>query len=569
MVKSEQKERVHIKALFARALEHHQASNLDAAKKAYQEILELDPSHLAANGNLATIFAQSGALEAALPMYERVIALRPDHLDAYNNKALCLKKLERHEEALGVYDQVIAVAGDNSMALEKKGLALEELDRSEEALECYDQALAIDPSFVGAQVSRGNLLQDLGQPEAARECFEKLLSASPRNADEMIGKAVAQQKLGKSEDAIKTCRAALELDPLNGDAHANLGVILKDLGCHEEAMSVYDKAMELNLENKTVRFNRAIQMLTMGRFEEGWKEFEWRLKRKGVPKPQHDIPRWQGEDLNGKRIYVEAEQGFGDIIQFLRYIEPLKKAGATIIFGGARRLVPLSNLVSGIDERVTQGDAIPRADYYSPLMSLPFALKDAPPGTVPVTIPYMKPIAGLVEKWRKKLPQGEGLRVGIAWQGNPSYYYDYVRSIPLRFFAPLIATEAVQFFNLQKGFGAGQLESCGFGNRITDFGDELDAEAGPFMDTAAILANLDLVIASDSAVPHLAGAMGLPVWMLVSTPADWRWGLEGEQTCWYPGMRLFRQKKTGSWRELMERVQKELLSLLEERSDKG
>jgi hypothetical protein len=274
---------------------------------------------------------------------------------------------------------------------------------------------------------------------------------------------------------------------------------------------------------------------------------------------------WQGEPLAGKTILLHAEQGLGDTIQFIRYAPIVKQHGATVIVECQKPLLGLLQGCPGVDQLVGQGDAIAGFDVHAPLLSVPGILKTTVE-TVPARIPYLFPKPALVEHWRTRLIQLGGFKIGIAWQGNPRYPNDRFRSIPLRCFAPLAQVPAVRLISLQKGPGAEQLAEVRNLFPIADLAGELDQQSGPFVDTAAVMKNLDLVITSDTAAAHLAGALGAAVWVALPSAPDWRWSLDRCDSPWYPTMRLFRQRDWGNWQDVFEEIEQALPAAVRARS---
>ena len=278
-------------------------------------------------------------------------------------------------------------------------------------------------------------------------------------------------------------------------------------------------------------------------------------------RPELSQPRWNGSDLEGRAILVYSEQGLGDTIQFIRYAPLVEQRGGKVLFECQPALMPLLANAQGIDTLLPRGGTLPSFDVQAPLLSLP-GIVGTRPDTVPAAVPYLQANDKLVGRWRKELEPLRGFKIGITWQGSPTQGYDRLRSVPLTHLATLAAVPGVHLISLQKRIGTDQLRSMAGGFSVVDFGSRLDEESGAFMDTAAIMMNLDLVISSDTAVPHLAGALGVPVWLALPWVPDWRWLLEREDSPWYPTMRLFRQPRFGNWDGVFERMAEELRKLL-------
>jgi hypothetical protein len=307
-----------------------------------------------------------------------------------------------------------------------------------------------------------------------------------------------------------------------------------------------------------VSYNKAMLLLLLGEFTEGWRLYEQRLRAASVARPPRSYaqPRWTGrESLSGKVILVYAEQGFGDTLQFSRYVSLLQAQARRVIFEAPQPLLAiLSSLGRGV-QLVGHGEQIEGFDYHCPLMSLPAAF-GTELATIPAAVPYLRAEPRAVERWAEKLRPVSGLRIGIAWQGNPVPERSWARgrSVPLEFFRPLASSEQITLVSLQKGPGVEQLSEVDFGARLIVLGDELDSGGDAFVDTAAVMANLDLIITSDTAIPHLAGALGVPVWLVLQAVPSWHWLLERNDSPWYPTMRLFRQPRPGDWRAVFAEV---------------
>lgn len=360
------------------------------------------------------------------------------------------------------------------------------------------------------------------------------------------------QAIGDHQRATECYRQAIALNVNYVDAYNNLGLIFEATGRPAEAVTYYERAIALRPDFAQAHWNLSLALLVTGNFSRGWDEYEWRLKTPELAGEGNRFarPLWNGEDLRGKKLLLHAEQGFGDAIQFIRYAPLLASLGEHILFECKPALKRLFKGVKGIHEIILRGDPLPQFDFHCPLLSLPSRLRIAE-GKIPATAPYLFPDEGLVEGWRKSMPNtGSAFKVGLMWAGSPGNKNDLNRSISLRQLDLLGTVENVVFFNLQKGFGEAQandpLANLHFIGLTEDIGD--------FASTAALIANLDLVICVDTSVAHLAGAIGKLAWVLLPFAADWRWLLEREDSPWYPSLRLFRQCNIGNWEEVVARV---------------
>jgi hypothetical protein len=292
----------------------------------------------------------------------------------------------------------------------------------------------------------------------------------------------------------------------------------------------------------------------MGHFEQGWPSYEWRWKCKEFGSmPPLRAPLWDGSPLDGRTILIHAEQGLGDTLQFIRYVPLVQQRGGRVIMMCQPPLMRLLAHCPGIERLIPHGETPPEIDLHVPLLSLP-KLLGTTVESVPADGPYLDADSDLVEIWRHRLAAYPGFKIGIAWQGNPKFRLDRIRSIPLAQFAPLADVPGVHLLSLQKGAGGEQLAAPERRFPVTDLGCQLDETTGAFMDTAAVMKNLDLVITSDTSIAHLAGALGVPVWVALNDVPDWRWLLNRDDSPWYPPMRLFRQRRTGHWEDVFDRI---------------
>jgi len=571
------------------AHQHHQAGRLPSAEQIYRQILELDPNQvdalhllgvlahqagrpdlaivyigraIALNGdeadfhhNRAKAYYASGRLPEAIEGYRRALELKPDFAVAHDNLGLALMEQGKLDEAIASFHRALDLDPHSAGALNNLGNALRNQGKLAEAIHRFGLALAIEPGFFAAQNNLGNALSDQGKAAEAVACLRQAVQMSPNFAGGLYNLGNALFAQSNLEEAVACYRQALRLAPAFAQAHNNLGLALVEQGKLEEAITCYRQAVALDPQHREAHSNLALPLLLLGRFEEGWMEYEWRL---ALGSPQElAAPRWNGAQVEGETILLFCEQGFGDSIHFIRFAELLRersKASRIILECPA----PLARLFAqsageGI-QVVARGAGHPEplpSDWHLPLLSAPFALRLLEP--LPMSAPYLHADPDLRATWRERLGPRGPLRVGLAWQGNPTQSRDRVRSIPPEQFLPLLKTDGAAFYSLQietSGIEARALERSGlidFTSQITDFAD-----------TAAFLAELDLVIAVDTAIVHLAGALGRPVWNLLTMIPHWPWGLHGGETPWYPTMRLFRQTERGGWGSVVQRVGEEL-----------
>ncbi len=469
--------------------------------------------------------------------------------------ASCSAKLRRFSEALASYDAALAAAPDRVDVAVNRGSALLDLDRHDEAIACFDKALAHDPENFTALINRGNAFIKDKRFAEALESYDKALVKSPDHVAALTDRGVALAEMDRFDEALAAHERALRIEPHVVAAHVNRGNALLKLTRMEEALESYAEALAMDPANADANFNAAITRLCLGDFREGWKQYECRWEKKEFAEQRRAFlqPMWRGEkDLNGKTMLLLAEQGLGDTIQFVRYAPLVAALGAKVIVGVPASLKTLVSTVPGVSLVLSDGEPMPGFDFHCPLLSLPLAF-ETELATIPANIPYLRPDRERVAKWNASLPGNGRLRVGICWAGNSKHQNDRNRSIPLDRLAAVLSVPGLDFVSLQKEVTEQDAAS------LRDHGVvQLGQEFADFADTAAVVAMLDLVIAVDTSVAHLAGAMGKAVALLVPFSPDWRWLLDRTDSPWYPTMRLFRQTAIGDWDGVVGRLRQEL-----------
>lgn len=461
-------------------------------------------------------------------------------------------QLSRAEQ---IYRQILAQQPVHADALHLLGALALQTGRRDEAVRLLEQAVAADPTIA---VYHGNLASaylTAGRYEEARGALQQAIRRDPTFAEAFYNLGVVLYNLGRLDEAVDAYRHCLELRAGNASAHGNLGDLLRELGQFDQALAHLEQALAVDPQLPNAHYNRALVLLSLGRLEEGWAEYEWRWRCREFSRRQLAQPSWDGSPLADKTLLIHAEQGLGDTIQFIRYLPLARQRCGNVLVEVQANLVPLLEC-SGLSGLVAQRAALPRFDFQLPMLSLP-GIFGTTLETVPAAVPYLKARPELVDSWREKLSRYSQFKVGIVWQGSPSYREDRYRSIPLPYFTPLAHVPGVQLFSLQKGPGSEQISSLRNEFHVVDLGS-IDTHAGPFMDTAAIMKNLDLIITSDTASAHLAGALGVPVWVALRIAPDWRWLTHRATSPWYPSMRLFRQKHFGDWPGVFEEIAHEL-----------
>lgn len=535
----------------ARAQAALRAGDLAGGRAYAERAAAANPSDATAHHLLGFARLRAGDADGALRALERAGALGLDHSDYHFDCALALARLNRHDEAVTAFDRVLQQDTARLDALfnrasshQKRGdpeAALRDLDACIAAAARMGQHFPGRPGFPEAVQARAALLHAKGDLKAALAGVEHVLAAMPEHAPALALRGHILLDAGLVPDALPTLETALARGPQLLGARHNLGVCLQELGRHAEAVAAFEAVLAVEPDNAEAAYNRCRSLLAQGLSAGALAAFEVRRR----------LPSWQGtpdgaelESLTqgpGRRVLLTAEQGLGDAIQFSRYAVALAARGAEVT---VRVRAPLRRLLSCLPgvRVIAEAEPLPAYDLHAPLMSLARLFDGQPMGAA---APYLQADPERAPRWQARI--GEiGYRIGIVWQGSTGMI-DRGRSFPLAQFAPLAAIPGVRLIALQKNAGSEQLAHCPIGMRVETLGDDFDAGPDAFLDTAAAMQALDLVIASDTAVAHLAGALGRPVWLALKLAPDWRWGTAGAQTPWYPTMRLFRQADYGDW----------------------
>lgn len=514
--------------------------------------------------SLAIQHHQAGRLQAAEQIYRQILVIEPNHFDALHLLGVIAHQLGKHDVAIDFIGQAIVSKGTEAAFHNNLGGVHRALGAIPEAVACFRRALELNPDFAEAHYNLANVLhvheqRNLDEVVAS---YRRALELKPDIAEAHNNLGEAYRALGKLPEAVGCYRRALELRLDYADALNNLGLACCEQGRFDEAAARYRQALELKPDFAEAHKNLGLLWLLTGNLEQGWPEYEWRLKCKKPSLHPFQQPLWDGGPLNGRTILLLAEQGLGDTLQFIRYAPLVKERGGRVLVACPAALTRILARSPGIDQLVTP-DALPPFDVYAPVLSLPHIFGTVQ-GTIPANVPCLFADPSLTQHWREELNGQPGFKIGIAWQGNPQYSKDCQRSFPLTQFAPLSHLAGVRLFSLQKGPGTEQLSAIAGQMAVTDLGTQLDEAAGPFMDTAAVMQNLDLVITSDTSIAHLAGGLGVPVWVALQRVPDWRWMLDRGDSPWYPSMRLFRQTEHGDWAEVFERIVSAVRTLIDQ-----
>lgn len=546
------------------------------------ELLFCSPEKLNQLGiNLLT----SGSAGRAELAFSRAIACESDNAESHCNRGVALDAMGRYEEAINCYQEALFYKPDFFNAMFNLGNAYAAINKPEEARACFGRVAELNQDVVAAHLSLGEVEKRMRKFSLAREAFERAIAIDPDCAEAFQGVAEVCQAEERFEDAIAAYGRALELKPGNvaainmmgaafqsieqlGKAEEcyrlaltltpdkptvlnNLAVVLNAQGRLKEAVEVYHQLLEIDSNYADGHWNFSVALLALGEYPEGWSEFEWRFRKANpVPVRPFSQPLWDGSDLAGKTILLHAEQGFGDTIQFARYATLVAQRGGNVIIEcQAHALKRLLLSLDGVDGVSVAGDPLPHFDCHLPLMSLPLVFGTILE-TIPAHVPYLFAQPADIEEWKERFEPRGAFRVGLAWFGRQSQVLNRKRSCLLSTFAQLASVPNVEFYSLQVGEGGEQIHECPPGFPVID----LTGHVHDFADTAAFISNLDLVISIDTAVAHLAGALGIRTWTILPYSPDWRWLCERQDSPWYPSMRLFRQPSQGDWPSLMNDV---------------
>ncbi len=545
---AKQKKLFEVTMLSAQGLAFHQAGRLADAEKIYNTVLAIQPDHFDCLHFLGVIFHQRGNHAEAVRQINFALRRDPKNAYALSNRGNALLELKRFDEALASYDKALAELPDYPDALCNRGAALHELRRYEEALASCDRTIAMRPDYAEAHSNRGNTLKELKRFEEALASCDRALALLPDYAEAHVNRGNSLHELNRFDEALASYDRAIALRPDYAEALTNRGVTLHDLKRFDEALASYDRAIAVRPDYAEAHYHEAMCRLLIGDFQRGWEKQEWRWESKQMKHAKRNFarPLWLGSsDITGKTILLHAEQGFGDTIQFCRYAPLVAERGGRVILEVQSPLHELMSALPGVAQIVSSGETLPDADFHCPLLSLPLAV-----GTIPSELPYLRASHSAVMRWDDRLRSGTRPRIGLAWSGAPTHKNDHNRSIALGSFLPSLTDIEATFISLQRDVRANDLAVLQGRTDILHFGEELKN----FADTAALISNLDLIISVDTSVAHLAGALGKPVWVLLSFIPDWRWLLDREDSPWYPTVRLFRQDDSRGWDGVIARI---------------
>jgi tetratricopeptide (TPR) repeat protein len=531
------------------AVDHHKAGRAQQVEKLTLEVLASDTQNAHALLLLGLACRQQGRIQASINMIRRAQKARPSDPLVLANLGLALMDQQNNAEAEQLFLRTLEVNPRQVEALFGMGGIFFQKNDLDEAEKWLRQTLEVEPEYADALNNLAVVVKKKGNREEALRLFRKAVELAPSNIAFLCNLGENLHESGKYPEAVATLKRVLEVEPDNVKAKQVLCFACYDLGDLEASKAYCHSALAQDPEHIVTRFNLCMIKLLEGDYESGWPEYD--LRWKVYPPRKFTQPQWMGESLEGKRLLIHAEQGLGDTMQFIRYLELAQGTGAEIHLEVPERLYRLIETIKGPAKLYKNGEPLPEFDYHSPLLSLP-ARFHTTLQTVPARIPYLRTPAEAREKAAKIAWPQAGLRVGLSWGGSPGRNNDVLRSFQLSYLEPLFDLEGVNFFSLQMGPPAAQLEP--YKDKIFD----LAPFTGDMADTAAQIEELDLVISVDTSIAHLTGGLGKPLWVMLSLLPDWRWMLNRSDSVWYPTARLFRQIRWNDWSTVVQDLRQAL-----------
>ena len=510
---------------------------------------------LGAEPSIAEAFAhfQEGRFTDAETICNAILTAAPEDFDSLHLLGLLRHRQGRNAEALRLVASVLRRAPRSAEVLSNYGLILTALKRHEEALACFEDALASDADYLLALKNRATSLKSLGRHDEALAAFAAVHAARPDDIDVLNECGGLLVRLGYFDAALACYDRALTLAPQVAELHVNRGSALAAANQFTDAFESFNAAIAIDPQCAEAHHRASLIRLRFGDFKNGWRDYEWRWRTQWTPQVRRvNAPLWRGEPIEGKTILLLAEQGYGDTIQFIRYVPLVAALGAKVILDVPPPLQEIALSIDGVAAVLRADAPTPRVDCQCPLMSLPLAFATELV-TIPASVPYIQPSPELVAEWHDRVPQTGHPRIGLCWAGSSAHLNNHNRSIALSRFADILSLPHLRFISVQSEVDA-EAQAILHRHGVVELGQDFES----FSDTAAVLAELDLLISVDTAVAHLAGAIGKPVALLLPYPAEWRWLTDRSDSPWYPSMRLFRQTSAGDWDGPLARLHKEL-----------
>ena len=542
---------------------HFELRQFERALDAYDNAIKLAPNYGEAWSNKGNALYELERFEEALEHHDRAIKLNPTFAEAWSNKGLVLNTLKDFKNALVHHDKAISFRPLSAKLWINKGLTYSGLEQHQDALALYEKAIAINPNLAESWTNKGNAVFALGHHKESIEHHQKAIELNPDYAQAWYNLGVSFTALKNHQQSIASYIKAIELKPNYAKTWYNLGVSYFTLKRYQESIASYDQAIRIKPDYAEAYWNKSAAQLKIGDLSNGWKNFEARANIKNSPLGSifNSVPRLKDlSDIKNKKILIWSEQGFGDSIQFCRYLPELASLGARVTFMTPLELVELMESLEG-DIRITEKcNDLSEFTYQAPLMSMPLIF-NTELESVPSSHPYLKPNPAKKKIWTERLSSSRSLRVGLVWSGSPKADQPEMkaRNIPLAMISRLQHLHNIEFYSLQKGESAESelglnMPTIWPTNNLLNYAAELKN----FSDTAALIANLDLVISIDTSTAHLAAALGKPTWILNRYDSCWRWLEDRIDSPWYPSVTLYRQKTPGDWEEVLNLVAKDL-----------
>lgn len=520
------------------------------AEQIYRQILQAAPNTFEAWHNLAMALLRLGRAEDALSAAEAAVKAQPGNFRGLHIRACVLTAMCRDDEAIADYRKTLDMAPDFVEAWKNLGntcLAKGDLDQ---AAAVFERMLTLMPGYTGPLLNVSVRLNKQGQYVQAEAVLRKVLQTSPDSYAALSNLGLVLTSQERFDEAMEYLRRAVNIRPETPNAHLNIANVLMRQGRRQEGMDTYDAILKIHPDLPSALFNRSLTLLRWGRLEQGWKDYAQRWRW-----PEFDscflhdrftFPSWTGQELHGQRICIHYEQGIGDVIQFARYLPMVARRGGRVIVEVHDPLVRLMKRVQGVEESVRYSKKPPEVPAFAAIMDLP-GIFGTTLENIPADVPYIEPYPEDVAVWKQRLEGESRLRVGVVWAGNAHNPVNAHRSMNIEALRPLLQLEGAAFYSLQVG-GSEDIQRLGQdASRLRDLSEHLK----DFADTAAAISQLDLVIAVDTAVVHLAGAMNKPVWLLLYYQGDWRWLEDRSDSPWYPSLRIFRQAHKDDWTEIV------------------
>ena len=570
----------------------------EQALASYDRAIALDPRDALVHSNRGSLLQLMSRPELALESYDRALALAPQWFEIWFHRGNLLKTAGKTSLALASFDEAVKLRPESAEAHYNRGVLLERERQYRPALASYEQALSIHPGFVQAHFNRAGVLRTLGERDGALAAYDRAIASEPGYAEAHANRGVVLQALGRLDAALAGYDQALSIRPDYAEAHFNRGTVLAaklewsaalasfdksvslrpdyaEAHCEraralvrldrlQESISSYDRAVAIRPDFAEAQYNKSLALLLLGHYAAGWPLYEWRWQNADQLRLTESAPfaqaPWLGrESISGKTLLVHSEQGYGDTLQFCRFVKSVRDLGATVILEVQSSLVPLLEDLEGAARIIARGDPRPAFDQHCPLLSLPLVLKTTL-DTIPAAVPYVRSDPAKAVQWRARLGTTGRLRVGLTWSGNPNQAQDFERSTRLADWIRHLPRE-IDYVCLQTEIRPGDAETLAVNPWIVRLDESRD-----FSETAGLCECVDLVISVCTSVAHLSGALGRPTWILLPFIPDWRWLLGREDSPWYPSARLYRQKSAGEWEGVFARVGTDLRTAIVQRS---